>query len=369
MSSSTRTLATFMGAAAACVAVREGASAFLAPNVVIPEELGVSAPALRGATAEPSTSSSSMPLTALSVVVVGASAMKMSSRRRATQSRAQAVVRQAGSGVKAVNARQLVQKLFLEGGSQKMFGINCWYESPEVFLNGQQKVYQYWKERPTRDIERIDDGVTKCGCTWKQLDGRRGVSFIRFNSEGEVMFIREVPEPPGWSKFKENNLSSLRPLLGFMQTAANFFNIGAELYEVEDKVQPPPRYGLAFPKTRKASDVATYLWEEAQYSEGDAVDRIVAEFAEDIVYEDLTYVDEKWPQGIEALTKFQEEAKKNQPKNLVFVLDEVSDGVKACTVLWHVEYLSKKSPRGVTYYEFNDAGKVKYARWSYQLDF
>lgn len=81
------------------MAVREGARAFVAPTVVVPEEFAVSAPALRGATAEPSASSGSLPLSALSVAVVGATAAKMTSRRRATNSRAQAVVRQAGYGV------------------------------------------------------------------------------------------------------------------------------------------------------------------------------------------------------------------------------------------------------------------------------
>lgn len=90
-------MAICMGAAAACVAVHEGARAFVVANVVVPEEFAVSAPALRGASVEPSTSSGSMPLTALSVAVIGATAVKMTSagRHRATRSRAIAVVRQA----------------------------------------------------------------------------------------------------------------------------------------------------------------------------------------------------------------------------------------------------------------------------------
>lgn len=83
MSSSTRPMATFLGAAAACVAVREGARAFVGPsNAVAPEDFAVSTPALRGAPAEPATSSCSMPFSALSVAVAGATALKMTSRRR-----------------------------------------------------------------------------------------------------------------------------------------------------------------------------------------------------------------------------------------------------------------------------------------------
>ena len=46
--------------------------------------------------------------------------------------------------------------------------------------------------RPTRDIERVDDGKDSCGCTWTQLDGRRGASFVSFNQEGQVVFVREA---------------------------------------------------------------------------------------------------------------------------------------------------------------------------------
>lgn len=102
MSSNTRTMAALMGAAAACVVVRDGARVFVAPNVAAPEEFAaVSVQALRGATVEPSTSSSSMPLTALSVAVVGATAVKMISRRRSTQSRAHAVACQAAGALTA----------------------------------------------------------------------------------------------------------------------------------------------------------------------------------------------------------------------------------------------------------------------------
>lgn len=101
MSSNSRSVATIIGAAAACLAVREGARAFTAPSVAVHEELAVSAAALRGAAAEQPTATSSLPLTALSVAVVGAGALQVNSRRRASHSRAQAVVRNVVAGVQA----------------------------------------------------------------------------------------------------------------------------------------------------------------------------------------------------------------------------------------------------------------------------
>lgn len=70
----------------------------------------------------------------------------------------------------------------------------------------------------------MDDGKDSCGCTWTQLDGRRGASFVSFNQEGQVVFVREahglaervseewqVTEPQGVGrKFKDNTMKSLQ---------------------------------------------------------------------------------------------------------------------------------------------------------------
>lgn len=262
------------------------------------------------------------------------------------------------------------KKLFLDG-SKTAFAPNVWYESPEITTSTRKRVWQRWRERPTRNIERISDGADSVGCTWTQVDGRRGASFLRFNADGEVTFIREVVEPPGWSKFSGNTMASLTlpmAVVGAYRRGLNFLD---QWLTVEDKNRGPltPKEGLAAPTSRRASAVVAYLWDEAQYDPENAVERIVEEYSDDAVYEDMTCKDEVWAQGKDAIRKYMQETRDNSPDNLTFVLDELSTGTKACVALWHVEFAGQNSPRGVTYYEVDEAGKICYARASYDLNF
>uniref|UniRef100_A0A7S0FU56 SnoaL-like domain-containing protein n=1 Tax=Pyrodinium bahamense TaxID=73915 RepID=A0A7S0FU56_9DINO len=271
---------------------------------------------------------------------------------------------------KVLSAQQLVQRLFVQGKASKesAFSPNSWYESPDTTTNSQRRVWQYWQVRPTRRIDKICDGKRSCGCTWTQVDGRRGVSFFRFDQDGKVSFVREIPEPDGWRKFKTNNMESLKPLFSIMGTIQNVFSF-ADQYLSVNREPLRPRIGLAAPRSRRAPEVVQYLWEEAFCAEDAPIDRVMAEYSEAAVYEDMTYVDEKWAKGKEAVRKYQEETKINAPENLRFVLDEISDGQRSCTVVWHVEYGGQKSPRGVSFYELDEEGKVSYVRSSYDLSF
>merc|ERR1711879_38197 len=113
-------------------------------------------------------------------------------------------------------------------------------------------------------------------------------------------------------------------------------------------------------------DVVQFLWEEAQYSGESAVDRIMAEYSQDCVYEDLTYKDEFFAQGFEAVKNYQAETKANAPEGLRWVADEFSDGDRACTVVWHIEFAGQKK-RGLSFYGLDGAGQVCYVRASYDL--
>ncbi|CAJ1428823.1 unnamed protein product, partial [Effrenium voratum] len=107
----------------------------------------------------------------------------------------------------------------------------------------------------------------------------------------------------------------------------------------------------------------------------DPVEKIMAQYSEDVVYEDLTREQEAFV-GWEEVRRYVQETKDNTPMNLRFIMDEMTEGEKACTVLWHVEgpgdrgpgtdaqFNSRLSPRGVTYYELNDEGKAEKPRAS-----
>eukprot|EP00435_Cladocopium_sp_Y103_P046731 s1194_g13.t1 len=129
---------------------------------------------------------------------------------------------------KLISPQRRIERLFVEEFKKSFFSPNPWYESPELTFPGgnPQKIYNYWMTtRPTRDIERVCDGKDSCGCTWTQLDGRRGASFVSFNQEGQVVFVREVCEPQGLgAKFKDNTLKSLQQVTGVMNAIQGMFS-------------------------------------------------------------------------------------------------------------------------------------------------
>jgi len=271
-------------------------------------------------------------------------------------------------------ASRVLQRLFLEGPKvdRKTFSINCWYESPDTTTSQRDKVHDYFQTRPTRNIDRVCDGKQKAGCTWTQLDGRRGASFIRMDQDGKVTFIREIMEPAAAFKFKENNLATMKPVTsllvgldGLQSTIEGW--LGSK--DTARRESPKPKFGLEKPKTRRASDVVVYLWEEAMYAEDRPVDRVLAEFSDELVYEDLTYVDEVWPRNKEALEMYEKENRENMPKDMRFVLDDVTDGDKAACAMWHTEFGGSRSPRGITFYGVDAKGQVDYGRVVYDLSF
>jgi len=267
-------------------------------------------------------------------------------------------------------ATMRIQELFA-GGRKALFAMNAWYESPDNLTTGRNRVWEYWQLRPTRRIERVCDGKNSSGCTWTELDGRRGVSYVRTDRDSRASFLREVGESADWAKLGGIGSSTLKPYystLNAVKGAFNFMESYLEVYEKRDELQP--RLGLAEPKTRRAVDVVKYLFEEALPTK-DRAKRFAAEFSDSAVVEDLTRPDEAWPRGREAIRKHVEEMYENVSPDFRFVLDEISDGDRACTALWHVEglILGQKAPRGVSFYELDSAGKVCYARISYDMSF
>lgn len=303
---------------------------------------------------------------ALASVAVGASRTVQSRRRLACAAEGAA----AGTKKrKLISPQRRIQLVFEEEVKQTFFSINPLYESPTTFATSRERVWDYWTNtRPFREIDRIDDGKTTVGCTWKQVDGKRGASYFTFTQEGLLTFIREVPEP-SYGKFTENNMKRLQPAFGVMDTVKNMFNFAPDYLRIEDPNAPAmqPKYGLEAPRSGRACDIVRFLWDEAQYMQVGGLDKIMEQYSSDAVYEDLTYQDNSFARGWDAVKTYMQETYDNKPEKLYFVLDEVSDGDRSCTALWHVQYNGQRSPRGVSYYELDGAGKIAYVRASYDV--
>jgi len=269
-------------------------------------------------------------------------------------------------GKVGVNAQRGIEMLFRLGKEVKpsYFAVNAWYESPDVGeVTGRDRVTKAWQLRPTRTIDRVCDGKIAAGCTWTQLDGRRGVSYIRFDEYGKVNYIREVPEPK-LLKFDKNSLEAMAPALGLVNGINKVWSWAPGYLANLDPEAEQQVEGRAQPKTRRAKDVVKYLWQEAQWSGQFSVSNIMREYSEDCVVEDMTLKDEKFAIGFDAVKKYQEEMKQNAPQNLRWNLDELSNGDKACTAVWHIYFAGQKK-RGLSFYELDEAGKVRYVRICY----
>jgi hypothetical protein len=250
---------------------------------------------------------------------------------------------------------------------QSYFAMNAWYETADGdVISSQERVFNAWRARPTRTIEKTCDGKVAAGCTWVQMDGKRGVSYIRFDQFGKVSYIREIIQPG--IQFENNTLESLSAGYAVMNGIGDMlnFNPGFGYGYIERKDEQQVN-GLVEPKSRRASDVVQYLWQEATQSGQFSVDNIMREYSENCVYEDVTLKDDKRiREGFDAVKKYQEDTKKATPANFRWIIDEWSDGKQACTAVWHVEFNNQRK-RGLSFYEFDQAGKVCFVRTAYDL--
>ncbi|CAE7942501.1 unnamed protein product [Symbiodinium sp. KB8] len=188
-------------------------------------------------------------------------------------------------------------------------------------------------------LDHVSDGRSSCGFTWHIQQegvgtGQRGLCFLRLNSSGEVAYVRELGEP----LFKAGVLTE-------------------QLLQALTKDQPKKlRAASSTTQTpTTAPGIVKYLYGDVQESGGDAV----RFYADDVVYEDMNYdtpfVGKTAVEGF--LNRFQD------IEGVTFVLEEVSDGEKAVGFTYHIDVAGQpRGIRGVTFYEIDDKGKVKYVR-------
>lgn len=272
----------------------------------------------------------------------------------------------ASAAVELPDCRRVVEALF-SGGGRSLFAPTALYESLDGMVDGQSKCWAKWESMPSRQIERICEGRTRCGCTWIQPDGTRGASFFRLSSEGQVSWVRECPEVPGMMKVKGNGMSLLKPLLDAWSAyrgALNFLPSYLTIEKSDEEVRP--RKGLLQPTSRKAEDVVRFLYEEA-VGEGlkESLDKMMDQFSENAVFEDMGLAEESWPRGKAAIRAYQEETMTSQPKGFKFVMDDVSEGIYSASCFWHAEAFGQILLRGLSFYELDDDGKVCYVRSCY----
>jgi len=178
-------------------------------------------------------------------------------------------------------------------------------------------------------IDQITDGDSACGFAWTWVSGNeeglRGTTFVELNQNGEIQYVREIPEP----LYKPGDLT-----LKLLQAVTQ----GAE-------PKPPKKLGeKRTPKT--ANEVAKYLFLEVQ---GGDVDESMRLFDETIVYRDFNYEDPL--NGKAQVRKFIEDF---SFPGIEFRPDRFDDGIDSTCFTWDVCLEgAPETIKGISFYELD----------------
>ena len=160
-------------------------------------------------------------------------------------------------------------------------------------------------------VDKISDGSTACGFAWtwtsnNSSEGLRGTTFVELNSNNQIQFVREIPEP----LYKPGDL-----IIEVLKAAT-----------ADATPKPPPNYTSKTPK--KANEIAKYLFNDVQGADPEEAMRF---FDESIVYRDFNYEDVL--NGKAEVKKFIEDF---SFPGITFATQRFDDGVKATCFTWEV---------------------------------
>jgi hypothetical protein len=187
-------------------------------------------------------------------------------------------------------------------------------------------------------IDRISDGNIACGYAWTWTSGNeeglRGTTFVELNDNGEIQYVREIPEP----LYKPGDLT-----IELLKTVT----AGAE-------PKPKPVYEKRTPTT--ANEVAKYLFLDVQGSE---IDESMRFFDDRIVYRDFNY--EEPLRGPEEVRKFIEDF---SFPGIEFKPDRFDDGIESTCFTWNVCLDDQPDTiKGISFYELHpETRKITYVR-------
>jgi hypothetical protein len=225
--------------------------------------------------------------------------------------------------------------------------VNVVYEDcyePQPFV-GKRNVGQHMKDKVEQRkgrgdvrIDKISDGSQACGFAWTWTsgdeEGLRGTTFVELNDQGEIQYVREIPEPI----FKPGDLT-----LELLK---------AVTADAEPRVLPP--YTPRSPKD--ANDVVKYLFNEVQ---GRDVQIAMDLFSPNISYRDFNYEDIL--KGKAEVKKFIEDF---SFPGIEFRAQRFDDGVLSTCFTWEVVLMDAPDTiKGMSFYELDPETRlVTYVR-------
>jgi hypothetical protein len=184
-------------------------------------------------------------------------------------------------------------------------------------------------------IDKISDGTSACGFAWTWIttdgkeEGLRGTTFVELNGNGEIQYVREIPEP----LYKPGDLT-LELLRGLTKGATP---------------KPPVPYQPKTPQT--AHELAKYLFLEVQ---GSSIDEAMRFFSDDIIYRDFNY--EEPLRNTADVRKFIEDF---SFPGISFQPDRFDDGIFSTCFTWDVRLEGQEAAiKGMSFYELDPSSRM-----------
>mmetsp|Transcript_16883 Transcript_16883/g.46660 ORF Transcript_16883/g.46660 Transcript_16883/m.46660 type:complete len:374 (-) Transcript_16883:312-1433(-) len=187
-------------------------------------------------------------------------------------------------------------------------------------------------------IDRISDGDTACGFAWtwvtEKEEGLRGTTFVQLNSNGEIQYVREIPEP----LFKPGDAT--KSLL--------------EAITQDAEPRPKPDYKPKSPTI--ANELAKYLFIDVQ---GADVSEAMRFFDDSIVYRDFNY-----EEALRTKDEVQTFIEDFSFPGIEFRPDRFDDGIDSTCFTWDVCLDGQEDTiKGVSFYELDpESRKITYVR-------
>jgi hypothetical protein len=187
-------------------------------------------------------------------------------------------------------------------------------------------------------MDKVSDGSKACGFAWTYVsgseEGLRGTTYIELNDQGQIQYVREIPEP----LYKPGDLT--------LQV------LKAITVDAEPKV--PTEYITRTPTT--ASEIVDYLFNTVQ---GSSVDESMRFFDESIIYRDFNF--EEIFQGKDAVRQFIEDF---SFPGVEFRAQRIDDGINSSCFTWEVAIMDAPDTlKGISFYELNPVTKlISYVR-------
>ena len=233
-------------------------------------------------------------------------------------------------------------QLFADSCATNVIYEDCYHPQPFV---GRRNVQQYLMDKvDTRKskgeirLDKISDGTRACGFAWTytcgEEEGLRGTTFVELNEQGEIQYVREIPEPI----FKPGDLT-----IELLKAVTK----GTEKIVLPDYTPRSPE---------DANDIVKYLFKEVQ---GRDTEIAMDFFSDDIVYRDFNY--EEALKGKDEVRKFIEDF---SFPGIEFRAQRFDDGVLSTCFTWEVVLMDAPDTiKGISFYELDPVdGRIVYVR-------